>query len=110
LEVSSKVTDGVTVYRVAGKVDALTCHDLESAVGSAGGEARIIFDMREVNYISSAGLRVIVMTAKQVAAAKGGFAIFGLQPIVNEVFEVSGLQNIIPIGSDETEARAKLGV
>jgi hypothetical protein len=54
-------------------------------------------------------LRVILKTAKQAAAAKGGLAIFGLQSAVNEVFEISGLQKFIPITSDETEARSRLG-
>jgi anti-anti-sigma factor len=111
LEVRSEVADGVTVYRIAGRIDASTSQNLESAVGSAvsGRSPRVMFDMREVTFITSAGLRIIVMMAKQAAAAKGGLAIFGLQPAVNEVFEIAGLQKIIPIASDETEARSKLG-
>jgi anti-anti-sigma factor len=98
-------------YRIAGRIDGLTSQDLESAVGLAlsGGTPRIIFDMREVTFISSAGLRVVVMTAKRAAAAKGGLSIFGVQSAVNEVFEISGLQKFITIASDETEARSKLG-
>jgi anti-anti-sigma factor len=105
------VAGGVAVYHIVGRLDALTSPNLESAVGSAlsGGNPWIIFDMGEVTFISSAGLRVILMTAKQAAAAKGGLAIFGLQSAVNEVFEISGLQKFIPIASDESEARSKLG-
>jgi anti-anti-sigma factor len=109
LDVRSEVADGLAVYRIAGRIDASTSRDLESAVGAALSAPRIIFDMREVTFISSAGLRVIVMTAKRAAAAKGGLSIFGVQSAVNEVFEISGLQKFIPIASDETEARSKLG-
>jgi len=113
LEVRSEVVDGVAMFRIAGKFDAqaLTSQVLQSGVGSAigAGTPRIIFDMREVSLITSAGLRVVVMTAKQAAAAKGGLSIFGAQSAVNEVFEISGLAKIIPIASDETEARSKLG-
>jgi anti-sigma B factor antagonist len=111
LEVRAELAGGVAVYRIVGRLDALTSQDLESAVGSAfsGGNPRIVFDMGEVTFISSAGLRVILKTAKQAAAAKGGLAIFGLQSAVNEVFEISGLQKFIPIASDETDARSKLG-
>jgi anti-anti-sigma regulatory factor len=49
------------------------------------------------------------MTAKQATAAKGGLAIFGLQSAINEVFDISGLQKFIPIASNETDARSKLG-
>ena len=111
MEVKTEAAGGVTVYRIVGRLDALTGPNLESAVGAAfrGEKPRIIFDMGEVTFISSAGIRVILKTAKQAAAAKGGLAIFGLQSAVNEVFEVSGLQKFIPIVADETEARSKLG-
>jgi anti-sigma B factor antagonist/stage II sporulation protein AA (anti-sigma F factor antagonist) len=100
--------DGVSYV---GRLDASTAPNLESAVAStlSGGTARIILDMCEVTFISSAGLRVILMTAKQALAAKGGLAIFGLRSAVNDVFEISGFQKFIPIASDETEARSKLG-
>jgi anti-anti-sigma factor len=109
LDVRSEVADGLAVYRIAGRIDASTSRDLESAVGPALSAPRIIFDMREVTFVSSAGLRVIVMTAKRAAAAKGGLSIFGVQSAVNEVFEISGLRKFIPIALDETEARSKLG-
>lgn len=113
LEVRSEVVDGVAMFRIAGRFDAeaLTCQVLQSGIDSAigAGAPRIIFDMREVGFITSAGLRVVVMTAKRAAAAKGGLSIFGVQPAVNEVFEISGLTKIIPIASDETEARSKFG-
>jgi anti-anti-sigma factor len=111
LEVRGELVDGIALYRIAGRIDALTGPNLQSAVGSAidGGNPRVIFDMSEVTYISSAGLRLIVVTAKQAKAANGGFAIFGLQSSVNEVFEISGFGSIIPIASNETEARSKLG-
>jgi len=112
LEIRTEVADGVAVYRIVGRLDALSSPVLESAVGSAfGGETPwIIFDMDEVTLISSTGLMIILKTAKQAAAAKGGLAIFGLQSAVYKVFEISGLEKLIPIASDEPGARSKLGV
>jgi anti-anti-sigma factor len=113
LEVRSEIIDGVAVFRIAGKFDtqALTNEVLQSGVGGAvnAGNPWIIFDMREVNFITSAGVRVVLMTAKRAAAAKGGLSIFGVRSEVNKVFEISGLTKIIPIASDEAEARSKLG-
>jgi hypothetical protein len=65
LDIGREATDGQAVYRIAGRIDASTSQDLESAVGPAlsGGIPRIIFDMREVTFISSARLGVIVMAA-----------------------------------------------
>jgi anti-anti-sigma factor len=111
LEVRTEVADGVAVHRIVGRLDALASPTLESAVtsGISEGNPRVIFDMGGVTFISSAGVRVILMAAKQAAAAKGGLAIFGVQSAVNEVFDICGLQKFIPISLDETEARAKLG-
>ena len=113
LEVRSEVANGVAIYRISGRLDAeaATGQGLQSAVGSAidGGNARIIFDMREVTLITSAGLRVVLVMAKQAAAAKGGLAIFGVKSAVDEVFEISGLKQFISVALDEAEARSKLG-
>jgi len=113
LEVRSEAADGVAIYRISGRLDAeaAASQGLQSAVGSAinGGNPRIIFDMREVTLITSAGLRAVLVMAKQAAAAKGGLAIFAVQSAVDEVFEISGLKKFISIASDEAEARLKLG-
>ena len=111
MDIRSETEGAVTVYRIVGKVDALTSPQLVAAVGTAiaGGTPWIVYDMREVGYISSAGLRGVLVIAKQAKAAKGGLSMFGLQPAVDEVFEISGFHDIIPIAADETQARAKLG-
>jgi anti-sigma B factor antagonist len=97
------------VYRISGKLDSLTGPQLGSAFAPDEEGARVILDMREVTFISSAGLRGIMQAARRIQAAKGGIAIFGLQSLVKEVFDASGFGNFIPIGADEIEARAKLG-
>ena len=109
--VTSEVADGVAIYRIVGRIDAATSPNLQSAVRSSFTDVRplIMFDMREVSFVSSAGLRIVLMMAKQAAATKGCFVIFGVQREVQKVFEVSGLQTFIPIASNETEAYARLG-
>jgi anti-sigma B factor antagonist len=111
LDVRRETAGTVAVYRIVGRVDALTSPTLESTAGSAiaEGTPRIVYDMREVSYISSAGLRGILLIAKMAKAAKGGLAVFGLQPGVDEVFQTSDFHNIVPIAPDETQALAKLG-
>jgi anti-anti-sigma factor len=111
LDVKRELAGIVAVYRIVGRVDALTSPSLESTVGSAlaGGTPWIVYDMREVSYMSSAGLRGVLLIAKQAKAAQGGLAVFGLRPEVDEVFVSSGFHNIILIAPDEAQARAKLG-
>jgi anti-anti-sigma factor len=83
----------------------------ESAIQSSisSGYPRIILDMRKLTFISSVGLRLISITAKQTTIAQGGLAIFGLRSDQNEVFEICGMKDIVAIASGEAEARSMLG-
>jgi anti-anti-sigma factor len=111
MEVRTEVVDGVAVLQVIGRIDFSTRSILESAIQSSisDGHARIILDMRKLTFISSVGLRLISMTAKQATIAQGGLAIFGLRSDLNEVFEICGMKDIVSIASAETEARSMLG-
>lgn len=110
MEITSGIDGDLVRFQVSGSIDASTSSNVENAVNMAvaGGSKRLIFDMRQVSYISSAGLRAILMAAKKAKAAGGGAAVFGLQPSVAEVFTVSGFGRIVPIASSEAEAREKL--
>jgi anti-anti-sigma factor len=110
VEVSRETAPGAVVYRISGEINAGTAPKLDSALAINEESSRVVLDMRQVTYISSAGLRVIVQAAKRAKACKGGVAVFGLGGLVKEVFDVAGLGTIIPIASDENEARSKLGV
>jgi anti-anti-sigma factor len=110
MEITSRIDGDLIQFQVVGRIDAATSANVEHAVNAAigGGSQRMIFDMREVNYISSAGLRAILIAAKKAKAAGGGVAVFGLQAGVEEVFTVAGFGKIVPIASSDAEARAKL--
>jgi anti-anti-sigma factor len=110
VEVKRETAPDAVVYRISGEINAATGPNLDSALAANDSSSRVILDMGNVTYVSSAGLRVIVQAAKRAKAAKGGIAIFGLRPLVQEVFDLSGLGTIILIASDEAEARAKLGM
>jgi anti-anti-sigma factor len=110
MEITSRIDGDLIQFQVVGRIDAATSASVEHAVNAAigGGSQRMIFDMREVSYISSAGLRAILIAAKKAKAAGGGVAVFGLQAGVEEVFTVAGFGKIVPIASSDADARAKL--
>jgi anti-anti-sigma factor len=110
VEVRKETARGAVVYRIRGQLNVFTSANLESALTINEGGSRVILDMREVTYVSSSGFRVIVQAAERARAAKGGVVVFGLQTLVKDVFDLSGLEKIIPNASDETEARSKLAV
>lgn len=80
--------DQLTVA-VEGRIDTLTAPDLEKEL-TLGEVKELLFDFSKVEYISSAGLRVLVRAYKQMAAANGTMKLAGVQPIVKEVFDITG--------------------
>ncbi len=111
MDITSRVDGDLVQFHVVGAIDASTSPDVEYAVNAAivGGGKRVVFDFREVNYISSAGLRALLLAARKAKTAGGGVAVFGLQPDVEEVFTIAGFGKIVSIAASDAEAREKLG-
>jgi stage II sporulation protein AA (anti-sigma F factor antagonist) len=95
---------------VKGKLDAVSAGDYEKAVRQliTDGKTRFVVDFAELSYISSAGLRVLLSTAKQLKP-KGGVVLFAnLQDNVREVFEMTGFSSILGIHASIDAALAGL--
>ena len=98
------------LFRISGRLDATTSSQLEKLVFDRiqEGHNRLLFDFSKLLYISSAGLRVLAMTLKQVSAAQGRMAVCGLGEPVKMVFDISGFGNYFPIAASADEALALL--
>ena len=70
------------------------------------GEVKFICDLSELKYISSAGLRVFVNVTKTLFGNGGGIVLYGLSKELQDIFELTGLMNIISIASDKESAIA----
>ncbi len=101
----------VTVLAPGGRIDSVTCKAFEEQVMARinGGTTRLLVDFGNLDYISSAGLRVLLMAAKRLKAAKGRFAICAMKDHIREVFEVSGFAGILDIQPDRDTALAAMG-
>lgn len=73
------------------------------------GEHRFVLDMSNLNYISSAGLRVVLVLAKRLKQSAGALALCAMQPHVREVFDISGFLAILTVVDTRQEAVAKVG-
>ncbi len=91
---------------ISGRIDSNNAEDFQQALlGEIDkGEQRLVLDLRELDYVSSAGLRVFLMAAKRLMPTDGGMALFGLQGNVREVFEISGFTSILTIRDDHQQA------
>ena len=86
--------DGSTCDALAGRIDALV----------AGGRAQLLLDCGGLVYVSSAGLRVLLIGAKRTKAAGGSLSCCQLQPMVRQVFDVSGFAAILAVHPDRAYA------
>ncbi|WP_462323480.1 STAS domain-containing protein [Desulfoplanes sp.] len=103
--------DGAVVLKVGGRMDAVTAPEFESACTSIidGGDKNICVEMAGVEYISSAGLRSVLLIGKKLKGLGGGLAFYNLSGMVGEVFKMSGFSSIFPVGESQDDALAKLG-
>jgi len=99
MEISVETRDRTHVVTVTGRMDAVTAPDFEKHMIQWIGEGRRDFavDFSRLDYISSAGLRAILTTAKKLKAVNGSLFIASLKGAVKEVFNLSGFASIIPI-------------
>ncbi len=104
MEITPQKIGDILVIRLAGRLDASWCDPVEKALTAAvrEGEHRIHLDMEEVNYISSAGLRVLFTVYKQLLSIKGVFAIRNPSPNVRSVLQMVGIGSLI--ATDEVAA------
>ena len=108
LAVLSATPDGVVVVAAEGRVDATTIRRFETAltVVRKACETAMILDCRQLDYISSAGLRVVLGLAKSLRQQGAELGICSVTDEVHRVFNVSGFDQIIPVCATQAEALA----
>ena len=109
MEVTETGVSGINFVAIKGRLDTETAPVLERQLLELLGKGGIVFDMAAVRFVSSAGLRILLKAAKAAKAVGHGFALCGLQPTVQEVFDISGFDQIITMRPTRTEALAALG-
>ncbi|MBC7951885.1 MAG: STAS domain-containing protein [Rhodospirillaceae bacterium] len=107
MEIKVETLGEVTVVVPVARVDSSTAKAFEAKVLQVvnTGVARIIIDFAEMDYISSAGLRVVLVGAKMTRAPRK-FVLCGMKPHIREVFDVSGFAKILNIQADRATATA----
>jgi anti-anti-sigma factor len=108
MELTTTQIGTTAVIAATGRIDSVTAKPFEEKLLAAieGAPSALVIDFGGVDYISSAGLRVLLVAAKRSKAAQCGFSLCSLQPSVREVFEISGFGTIIAIHPDRASALA----
>lgn len=110
MDIVEKKENDVSIFRLKGRLDSNTSPGLEQKIVESinGGAKKIVIDFQGLDYISSAGLRVINKTLKQLKQKEGKLVLTSMQDYVREVFEIAGFDSFIPIVSSMDEALANL--
>ena len=95
MQITKTIDDGKLTFAVSGRLDTNTAPQLEAEL-SLDGVHEVAFDFAGLEYISSAGLRVL-LSAHKIMSAKGGMKVTNVSEIVKEVFDVTGFADILTI-------------
>lgn len=110
MQIHATQSGPVVVVSPAGRIDHAQTPGFQEALAPyvsacRSGAAPLLIDFSAIEYISSVGLRALMLIARAVAAQKGKVAIAGLKPVVREVFEISRFHLVFKI-YDDVEAGA----
>jgi anti-anti-sigma factor len=101
VELTERRAGRTVVLAPAGRIDMASADRFRERLipmissAAAGGES-VVLDFSGVDYISSAGLRVLMLAAKEARASGGKIAVAALQPLVNEIFQISRFDKVLP--------------
>ena len=101
----------VVVVSIKGRVDQATSEALKAELAPhlercRPGQDHVVLDFGDVDYISSAGLRVLMLAAKQAKAQQGFLALAAVQPLVREILEISKFTLVLRVEATVREAVA----
>ena len=106
MDLQAKYQDNVLVLAVEGRIDGTNAGELESATNSAIKEddKAVVLNLQELTYISSAGLRSILITAKNLSARQAKFALSNIPANIMEIIKIAGFDKIISVYEDLNSA------
>ena len=97
LNINKELTGNELKVALEGRLDTMTAPDLETQLSaSLGGVESLIFDIEKLEYISSAGLRVL-LSAQKTMNKQGSMVVRNATEEVKEIFEVTGFSDILTI-------------
>lgn len=98
MEIVKNIEGGKATFVVKGCLDTTTSPEMQAAIDAIDATVtELTFDFSPLEYISSAGLRVMLMANKKMTAGGGKMRLVGLNPSVREVFDMTGFSDIFDI-------------
>ena len=110
LEVNSNEVNDIVIFNLLGNLDTNTAPDAESKINKwlENGAKKMIINLEKTNYVSSAGLRIFLGTAKKITASGGVLKLCTANDVVQEILDISGFSTILDVKKTEEEALASI--
>ncbi len=90
--------NGIVCFIFEGRLDAVSSDDAESAMMKAiSGKGLYLYNLASLEYISSAGLRVLLATSKQIKRTEGRFVMCAPNANIRHILDISGFASIFPL-------------
>ena len=99
MEIIEEIQDGIKIFRLKGRLDSNTSQGLEDELFRAisDGSKKIIVDFENLDYISSAGLRVAFKASKALLREDGRLILCSMHKYIREIFKTTGIDNFVLI-------------
>jgi anti-sigma B factor antagonist len=106
MEISERKVGEACIVGITGRLDSGTSDSLGQRLHQLidRGERRMVIDAEKLDYISSTGLRVLLVAAKNLKTINGRIVLSSLKPHILEVFEIAGFKSIFPIYGNTDQA------
>lgn len=103
MEIQERRLADVTVLTAAGRLDQESAAAFQSrlmGLVDVSGGIKLVMDFGRLDYISSVGLRALMVAAKKSKSSGGKIAVAALTPVVREIFEISRFNFVVPVFAD----------
>ena len=110
MEIFQEKNNEVEIFSIKGSLDSNTCSELETRITEVleSGHRKLILNLEDLEYISSAGIRVMLKTTKDLKRMEGNIVLCALQDYVREVFDIAGFDGYLNIENNLDAALARI--
>lgn len=110
MRLEKRSIDDILVVQPIGRLDSTSSPELERVLleNLDAGTKRLLFDFSSLDYISSAGLRVVLLAGKRLRPVQGKMALVGMRDVVREVFEMSGFLSLFAVADNVEDGVTKV--
>ena len=108
MEISTEREDAALIVTASGRVDGSNSQEFQDGLEAVidAGDRAVVLNLEQLSYISSSGLRAMLLIARKLQRQDTRFALCSLSDSIREVFEISGFDRIIPVHASRPEAVA----